>query len=159
MEWGLGGESPETFNPTELDVRQWARVAKEAGMKGIIITAKHHDGFCLWPTKTTEHSVKNSPWKDGKGDLVKDLSEACKEFGLKFGGVYLSPWDRNDADYGKPEYVARYHEQLRELLTNYGGEVFEVWFDGGANGAPVIMGGAPMRSEKSITKRITNGTR
>ncbi len=149
MEWGTGGESPEQFNPSELDTRQWAKVAKEAGMKGIIITAKHHDGFCLWPTKTTEHSVKNSPWKNGQGDMIKDLSEACQEYGLKFG-VYLSPWDRHDKDYGNPEYVKKFHEQLRELLTNYG-EVFEVWFDG-ANGGSGYYGGA------NETRKIDNKT-
>ncbi len=149
MEWGTGGESPEQFNPSELDTRQWAKVAKEAGMKGIIITAKHHDGFCLWPTKTTEHSVKNSPWKNGQGDLIKDLSEACQEYGLKFG-IYLSPWDRHDKDYGNPEYVKKFHEQLRELLTNYG-EVFEVWFDG-ANGGSGYYGGA------NETRKIDNKT-
>ncbi len=139
LEWGLGGESPEIFNPTELDTRQWARVAKEAGMKAIILTAKHHDGFCLWPSEYTEHSVKNSPWKNGEGDLIKELAAACKEYGLKMG-LYLSPWDRNHAAYGSPEYITYYRNQMRELLTNYG-EVFEFWVDG-ANGGDGYYGGA-----------------
>jgi len=138
-EWGFGDEKPEMFNPSELDPRQWAKVASEAGMKGLIITAKHHDGFVLWPSAYTEHSVKNSPWKDGKGDLIKELAEACKEYGLKFG-IYYSPWDRNHPDYGKPEYITYMRNQLTELLTNYG-DIFEVWFDG-ANGGDGYYGGA-----------------
>ena len=128
-EWGEGTESPSIFNPTQLDTRQWAKVAKDAGMKMIILTAKHHDGFCLWPSKYTEHSVKNSPYKNGQGDIVGELAKACREAGLKLG-LYLSPWDRHEPTYGDTEAYNRYYKnQLRELLTNYG-EITEVWFDG-----------------------------
>src|ERR1044072_6766655 len=123
QEWGVGEDDPKIFNPVNLDCRQWARVCKEAGMKGIILTAKHHSGFCLWPSKYTEYSVKNSSWRGGKGDIVRDLANACKEYGLKLG-IYLSPWDRNSALYGTPEYITYFRNQLKELLTNYG-DVFE----------------------------------
>ncbi|MDH5598325.1 MAG: alpha-L-fucosidase, partial [Cyclobacteriaceae bacterium] len=138
-EWGNGDESPTLFNPKRLDCKQWAKTAKMAGMKGLIITAKHHDGFCLWPSEYTEHSVKNSPWKNGNGDVIRELAKACKEYGLKLG-IYLSPWDRNHPDYGKPEYLTYFRNQLKELLTDYG-DIFEVWFDG-ANGGTGYYGGA-----------------
>jgi alpha-L-fucosidase len=131
-EWGEGRAPATEFNPTSLDCRQWARVVKAAGMKGIILTAKHHDGFCLWPSATTNYSVKYSNWKNGRGDVLKELSEACKEQGLKFG-VYISPWDRNHPQYGAPVYNRIYKDQWREVLTGYG-EVFEAWMDGANDG-------------------------
>lgn len=131
VEWGDGKEDPKVFNPSNVDCRQWAATAKAAGMKGIILTAKHHDGFCLWPSQYSTHTVRESLWKNGQGDLLKELSDACKEYGLKFG-VYLSPWDQNHPAYGTPEYNQIFANTLTEVLSNYG-EIFEQWFDG-ANG-------------------------
>jgi len=127
-EWGDGTESPSLFNPTELDVRQWVKTIKDAGFKCAILTAKHHDGFCLWQSKYTEHSVKNSPYKNGKGDIVREFTDACLEYGIK-AGIYLSPWDRHEESWGKEEYNDFYCNQLEELLTNYG-KIWEVWWDG-----------------------------
>jgi alpha-L-fucosidase len=139
LEWGNGDESEKIFNPTQLNANQWASTLKETGFKTLILTCKHHDGFCLWPSKYTEHSIKNSLYKNGKGDLVKEVSDACKQNGLKFG-VYLSPWDRNHAEYGRPAYIEYYRNQLKELFTHYG-PVVEMWFDG-ANGGTGYYGGA-----------------
>lgn len=131
LEWGKGTEKEEVFNPQALDCNQWCSLAKAAGAKGIIITAKHHDGFCLWPSKFSTHTVKQSKWKDGKGDVLKELSTACKKYGLKFG-VYISPWDRNHPDYGTEKYNDVFVGMMKELFTNYG-PIWELWWDG-ANG-------------------------
>ncbi len=131
LEWGHGSEDPNVFNPTAIDCNQWAKTAKAAGAKGIIITAKHHDGFCLWPSKYSKHTVRESKWMDGKGDVIKMLSEACKKEGIEMG-VYISPWDRNHPDYGTPKYNEIYINTMKELLTGYG-KFFELWWDG-ANG-------------------------
>jgi alpha-L-fucosidase len=130
-EWGHGDEPAAVFNPTQLDCRQWARIARQAGAKGIIITAKHHDGFCLWPSKFSTHTVRESKWKNGNGDVLKELSEACKEYGLKFG-VYISPWDRNHPDYGTAKYNDVFVGMMKEIFSAYG-PVWELWWDG-ANG-------------------------
>ena len=131
MEWGSGLEDPKVFYPTSLDCRQWVYIAKQAGMKAIIFTAKHHDGFCLWPSNYSSHTVRESDWKDGKGDVLKELSDACREYNIKLG-IYLSPWDRNHPTYGSDEYNRVFKNTLTEALGNYG-NIFEQWFDG-ANG-------------------------
>lgn len=135
LEWGLGSEPESLFNPSALDCRQWAAIARAAGFKGIILTAKHHDGFCLWPNPESEHTVRESAWRGGKGDVIRELTEACREYGLKMG-VYISPWDRNDPSYGTPCYNEKYAKTLRSVHDGRYGEIFEQWFDGACGEGP-----------------------
>ena len=156
-EWGNGNDDPVLFNPEKLNANQWAAAVRAAGMKAIILTCKHHDGFCLWPSEYTDYSVKKSKWKDGQGDVVRECAEACKKFGLKFG-VYLSPWDRHDPRYGEGEAYNKYFKnQLRELLTNYG-DIFCVWFDGacgeGKNGRATMTLSASVSPRRLFPSRV-----
>jgi alpha-L-fucosidase len=156
LEWGKGTEKAEVFDPKDLDCDQWCRIAKAAGAKGIMITAKHHDGFCLWPSKYSTHTVRESEWKNGKGDVLKELSAACKKYGLKFG-IYLSPWDRNHPAYGTPKYNDVFVNMLKEIFTNYG-PIWELWWDGangeGPNGKKQVYDFA--RFEKVVRKLSPN---
>ncbi|MBQ3343544.1 MAG: alpha-L-fucosidase [Kiritimatiellae bacterium] len=139
-EWGFGDEDPARLNPSAFDADQIVTACRDGGLGGLVVVAKHHDGFCLWPTRTTDHNISKSPFRGGKGDYVREMERACRKAGIRFG-VYVSPWDRNNGHYGTPEYVRLYHEQIRELLSGDYGEVFEMWFDG-ANGGDGWYGGA-----------------